>query len=235
MSFRYSPKIITDGLVFYLDAANSNSFVNGSTVWNDLSTYTNNSTLVNAPTFDSSNSGSLLFDGTNEYSNVPINAVPTGNQITISCWTKFNVIQSSSIFSAFNSSGDRQINIHLPWSDSVVYWDCGAVGGTYDRINTSELTVTQKTGWHHWSFTKNATTGSMFIYLDGVIIASGTSKTATIGTISTNIYPCAIAYFGSATPLYYSGNIANMMFYNRALSATEVLQNYNTMKSRFGR
>ena len=233
MSFNYSPKIVNDSsLLFYLDAVNTKSYVSGSTTWTDISKGGNNGTLVNGPSFSSANGGSIVFDGTNDYCNVPISAVPTGNQITVSFWTKFNVTQVSSIFSAYNSAGQRQINIHLTWSDSITYWDCGATGGTYDRINSSTLTTAQKTGWHNWVFTKDATAGTMVIYLDGISLASGTGKTNTIGAISTASKRCAIASFDDT--MYYSGNISSMLLYNRALSATEITQNFNTHKSRFG-
>ena len=233
MSFNYSPKIVNDSsLLFYLDAVNTKSYVSGSTTWTDISKGGNTGTLVNGPSFSSANGGSIVFDGTDDYCNVPISAVPTGNQATVSFWTKFNVTQVSSIFSAYNSAGQRQINIHLTWSDSIAYWDCGATGGTYDRINSSTLTTAQKTGWHNWVFTKDATAGTMVIYLDGISLASGTGKTNTIGTISTTSKRCAIASFDDT--MYYSGNISSMLLYNRALSATEITQNFNTHKSRFG-
>jgi hypothetical protein len=59
--------IITDGLVLYLDAANTKSIVSGSTTWNDLSRSGNNGTLVNGPTFNSGNGGSIVFDGLDDY------------------------------------------------------------------------------------------------------------------------------------------------------------------------
>ena len=233
MAGNVAPNIVNDdSLLFYLDTVNTKSYVSGSTTWRDISKGGNNGTLVNGPTFSSANGGSIVFDGTDDYCNIPISAVPTGSQATVSFWTKFNVTQASSIFSAYNSAGQRQINIHLTWSDSVAYWDCGATGGTYDRINSSTLTTAQKTGWHNWVFTKDATAGTMVIYLDGISLASGTGKTNTIGTISTASKRCAIASFDDT--MYYSGNISSMLLYNRALSATEITQNFNTHKSRFG-
>jgi hypothetical protein len=68
MSFNYSPKIVTDGLVLYLDAANTKSYVSGSTVWNDLSRSGYNGTLTNGPTFNISNGGSISFDGVDDLS-----------------------------------------------------------------------------------------------------------------------------------------------------------------------
>ena len=233
MAGNVAPNIVNDdSLLFYLDTVNIKSYVNGSTTWRDISKAGNNGTLVNSPAFSSANGGSIVFDGTDDYCNIPISAVPTGSQATVSFWTKFNVTQASSIFSAYNSAGQRQINIHLTWSDSVAYWDCGASGGTYDRINSSTLTTAQKTGWHNWVFTKDAITGTMVIYLDGISLASGTGKTNTIGTISTASKRCAIASFDDT--MYYSGNISSMLLYNRVLSTTEILQNYNAHKSRYG-
>ena len=233
MAGNVAPNIVNDdSLLFYLDTVNIKSYVNGSTTWRDISKAGNNGTLVNSPAFSSANGGSIVFDGTDDYCNIPISAVPTGSQATVSFWTKFNVTQASSIFSAYNSAGQRQINIHLTWSDSVAYWDCGASGGTYDRINSSTLTTAQKTGWHNWVFTKDAITGTMVIYLDGISLASGTGKTNTIGTISTASKRCAIASFDDT--MYYSGNISSMLLYNRVLSTTEITQNFNATKTRFG-
>lgn len=233
MAGNVAPNIVNDdSLLFYLDTVNIKSYVNGSTTWRDISKAGNNGTLVNSPAFSSANGGSIVFDGTDDYCNIPISAVPTGSQATVSFWTKFNVTQASSIFSAYNSAGQRQINIHLTWSDSVAYWDCGATGGTYDRINSSTLTTAQKTGWHNWVFTKDATAGTMVIYLDGISLASGTGKTNTIGTISTASKRCAIASFDDT--MYYSGNISSMLLYNRVLSTTEITQNFNATKTRFG-
>ena len=67
MAFSYSPKIITDGLVLYLDAANPYSYVSGSTVWNDISRTMTSGSLINGPTFSSANNGSIVFDGVNDY------------------------------------------------------------------------------------------------------------------------------------------------------------------------
>ena len=90
MAFNYSPKTVTDGLVLYMDAANSKSYVSGSTTWNDISRSGNNGTLINGPTFNSSNGGSIVFDGTNDTTNLG-NILNIGlNSWTISCWFKIN-------------------------------------------------------------------------------------------------------------------------------------------------
>ena len=63
MAFHYSPNIVSDKLVLYLDVANTRSYVSGSTIWNDLTPDLNNGTLINGPTFNSANGGSLVFNG----------------------------------------------------------------------------------------------------------------------------------------------------------------------------
>ena len=66
MATFYSPRIVTDGLVLHLDAGNRRSYVSGSTIWTDLVNNSRTGSLVNGPTFDSSNQGSIVFDGVNE-------------------------------------------------------------------------------------------------------------------------------------------------------------------------
>ncbi len=67
MGIRRGPNIVTDGLVFAVDAANPSSYVSGSGVWKDQTINQNNGTLINGPTFDSENGGSINFDGTDNY------------------------------------------------------------------------------------------------------------------------------------------------------------------------
>ena len=66
MAFNYSPKIVTDGLVFAVDAANKKSYPGSGTTWTDLAG-SNDGTLTNGPTFDSGDGGSIVFDGTDDY------------------------------------------------------------------------------------------------------------------------------------------------------------------------
>lgn len=67
MAFSFSPKIVTDGLVLYYDAANPSSYPGSGNVIYDLSRNRNNGTLINSPSYDTTNGGSLIFDGTNDY------------------------------------------------------------------------------------------------------------------------------------------------------------------------
>jgi hypothetical protein len=96
MGFNYSPKIVTDGLVLYLDAANSKSYPGSGTTWGDLSRSQNNGALVNGPTFSSANNGILTFNGSNQSANMSAAAGTFGTgDFTISFWWKSTAAQSN--------------------------------------------------------------------------------------------------------------------------------------------
>jgi hypothetical protein len=228
MGTKYNPSVVRDGLMMYVDAANPRSYSgSGNTVY-ELKSGGIGGTLVNGTGFSSANNGSFIFDGTNDYIQIPVSYIPTGNQVTVCLWNFGITAQPSSVFNAHKNNNDRVLNIHLPWNDNVVYWDAGT-DGSYDRINTAALSSSQWQGWHHWSFTKNATTGVMEIYLDGILNVSGTGKNRVLDAPD-EVY---IGRFTIISPLYHIGRVSLLHLYNRALTAQEVLQNYNATKKRY--
>ena len=229
MGTKYNPKIVTNGLVYYLDAGNTRSYSGSGLTSYDLKYGGIGGTLVNGVGFGSTNIGYFIFDGTDDFIQVPVASIPTGNEITICLWNYGTTAQTSSVFSSHKADNSRVLNIHLPWNDNVVYWDAGYSAGNYDRINTATLSSAQWQGWHHWSFTKNATTGTMEIYLDGSLNVSGTTKTRTLDTAD----QVFLGRFQITSPLYHIGRVSLIHCYNRSLSAQEVLQNYNATKSRY--
>ncbi len=101
------------------------------------------------------------------------------NQISISFWSNGNMAflpQNTSAVYATNAQNHRQANIHFPWSNSSIYWDCGS-GGPYDRIDKPATNPEFEGTWNHYTFTKNTTTGVMNIYLNGVLWHTGSGKT----------------------------------------------------------
>ncbi|MFT7589887.1 MAG: hypothetical protein ACI959_002108, partial [Limisphaerales bacterium] len=103
--------------------------------------------------------------------------------ITISYWSKGNSGASSTNTTAIEGlDGDnlRQVNVHHPWSNSRIYWDCGNDGSGYDRIDKLATSSEVENQWHHWAFTKNTSSGIMRIYKDGTLWHSGTGKTRPI-------------------------------------------------------
>lgn len=223
--------IVTSGLVLYLDAGNASSYPGSGTTWTDLSVSGNNATLFNSPTFSSSNGGYFIFNGSNQYGDLSIpSLLPTGNEVTFCAWTYGVILKQSNLFWANQSNGGRTINIHEPWVDGNVYWDCGGTSeANFDRIFVNQNPA--YLGWHYWVFTKNASTGIMAMYKDNSVIQTGTSKTLTIPTsVAANIGRQATT--GGVN--YYQGYIAQIQIYNRVLNNTELTQNYNVDKATYG-
>lgn len=104
------------------------------------------------------------------------------NEVTISFWCYGNpdiMPTSSTLFEGTDGANRRQVNTHLPWSNSNVYWDCGN-DGSYDRIDKAATSTDYSGTWNHWAFTKDAVSGEMNMYLNGALWHSGTGKTKTI-------------------------------------------------------
>lgn len=154
--------------------------------------FTNNSTS-NALDVEGENTGTTsgIFT-TNNYCLDNVNGkieIPAGpmadisDEITISFWSYGNKkIQpvNNSIFWARDSLNRRQVNLHLPWGDSKIYFDCGNDGSGYDRISKTATPDEYKGSWSHWAITKNTNTGEMKIYHNGTLWHSGSDKTRLI-------------------------------------------------------
>jgi hypothetical protein len=222
MAFNYSPKIVTDGLVFYLDAANSKSYVSGSTAWNDISRGGNNGTLVNGPTFNSGNGGSIVFDGVNDYVTIPDSpALKLNGNFTIMLWhraiTKTNTFPGPLYKGNSGAGGTGYILFYTSVNNGEIYLK-------RDNIQLP-LTSAVNTYWSHITFTYDGT--NVRGYLNGV-----NSYTSSTVTYSTNNDSSSLL-LGRADQ---SGNaaIGTIQMYSKALSAQEILQNYNATKTRFG-
>ncbi|MBM3958088.1 MAG: LamG domain-containing protein, partial [Gemmatimonadetes bacterium] len=144
-------------------------------------------------------------------------------QVTISLWQYGDAAaqpRSDTIFGGWNG-GSRIVQSHIPWGDSVVYWDAGDTGG-YDRINKGAATSEFEGQWNNWTFVKNATTNTMQIYLNGALWHSG-GGTRTLS-------PITAFYIGSngAGAENYAGMMDDFVVWNRALSAVDILDLYQT-------
>jgi hypothetical protein len=150
------------------------------------------------------------------------------NEITIAFWSK-NVVHenptNTTIVNADDSSNNRQLNIHLPWSNSNVFWDCGNDGSGYDRIDKSIDLELLNENWNHWAFTKNAGTGDMSIFLNGELWHSGTGKTREI-----DVQELFIGANKSLSTAYY-GSVDDFMLFDKALTSDEVLGIMSTRPS----
>lgn len=121
-----------------------------------------------------------------DFVEVPVDGLNNlDSAITISFWSYGNYMQplNNSILEGLNEDGERVVNIHHPWSNGNVYWDCGT-NGAYDRIFRSCYPEIYKGSWNHWAFTKDLNTGQMWIFLNGFPFHTGTGKYKSIEGIS---------------------------------------------------
>ena len=226
------PNIIKDGLVLYIDPSSPNSFFNKtSTTIKDISGNGGNGTLINFGSqtiYDSNNGGSIIFDGTDDGVVYPlstsIQSINVTNQLTLSCFIKINFIsQYRDIVGINKLSGGNPFVFRIHENNQYFFdSDIGDIRRLVYYSGTSNDILNQ---WVQLS----ATIGDdmVCIYKNGVKINS-LSVSGNIKTLDSN--------FGSLPDLGYgpfSGNISQILLYNKKLSDSEILQNYNILKSRF--
>jgi hypothetical protein len=222
--------IATDGLVLALDAANPKSYISGSTIWNDLSGNNNSGSLVNGPIYSSVNLGSFTFDGVStRIDSTTANIVP--NSWTAGCWAMNTKTSGASVFVA-KSGGVPNFdqNFVLGWQNNKFIISGKTIGGVYFGSCTSSFSPSSNSIYNVvGTFDSNTTTLSL--YVNGVL--DNTKIVGSTFTTGSNL-PVQIGCSDGNTPANFArGTIYNTQIHNRALSSSEVLQNYNGQKSRY--
>ena len=212
MALEHHPKIVTSGLFLYYDPANYRSYVgSGITVDNLLAGY--GATLVNSPTFSSSNAGYISFDGINDYAQLTL---PALTNWSFSFWIYNHTVPNSSEKQLLSTNGD-------PTGLSMIFTYYNIWNGT---SNLSTSSVAQST-WTNVVFT-NVGFSSSAIYVNGSLDASFNT--------GNQIYSGNAQLFAiNGTLRNTAVNMGSFIGYNRSLNASEVLQNYNATKKRYGR
>jgi hypothetical protein len=245
MSFNNGPRIVTSGLVLSLDAADQNSYPGSGTTWTDLSGNNNSGSLVNGPTFSSANGGSIVFDGTNNY--VSCGTLGSyGSQMATNGIT-FEFIFSSTYTAAFKQFGtintgiNTVLGINFNRDENDAYSarkTTLAIRGDGNIYLVGAISTDIYTGaFFIVSAVRQASTNQISFYVNGVL------QTTIYGTLTAN--PTSFSNFENSFTIGASNSrgtvinnlacsIPSFKLYNRALSATEVQQNYNALKSRFG-
>ena len=219
MSFNYSPKIINDSsLVLYLDAANSKSYVSGSTTWNDISRGGNTGTLVNGPAYNSANGGSIVFDGVDDCIVVSSNA----NILSKTSYTKISWFYITSYLYNIISGGNS--GAHAFWLGGTANLRAGHNGAWSTVVSTTNLSLNT---WYFGAVTFNTTNGWK-LYVNGVQESTSVSTTTYTGNDE-----ILVGAYGTGTNVF-AGRIAVAQVYNKVLTDQEILQNYNATKTRFG-
>ncbi len=139
-------------------------------------------------------------------------------EITVSFWSwgDPDVLPANhNAFEAFNAQDQRVMNVHLPWSNGNVYWDAGRVGGNVDRIEKAAPESAYEGRWNHWAFVKNATAGTMEVYLNGELFHSGNGKTHPMTGITR-------FHFGNGNAGSYPGVMDEIRIWKKALDQATI-------------
>jgi hypothetical protein len=224
MALHYSPRIVTDGLVLALDAADVNSYPGTGTTWYDISGNGYNGTLVNGPSFlPNQNKGIIALDGVNDIITTGITGIVpnSSSPYTVSVWCYRNR----------NNAGYEEL---------LAQWTNANSGNSFffgfDNSNVrftdnwNPITVSGAGNVNVWmNLVGVYTTTNAYIYLNGTLAATKGS-----GFTYTGVGPFLIGRQGELSSEYFSGNLGNTLVYNRALSTAEIAQNYLATKTRFG-
>jgi hypothetical protein len=224
----YSRGVVRAGLVLDLDAGVPSSYPGTGTTWTDLSVYGNNGTLTNGPTFSSSNGGVIVFDGTDDYVNTSY--TQPLSDFTVICWfKKLDSIYWSPIFGSEVWNNGSGYVFYFSTSNSLHI----VKGGTaVPEITANPSAFGVISNFNCYVVTVNSS-GSASIFVNG-----SNAATANI-TLATQIQKpviigCRYSNDGLGIADKRNIQISNFSFYNRALTAAEVKQNYDATKGRFG-
>jgi hypothetical protein len=222
MALHRGPKIITDGLVLCLDAADRKSYPGSGSIWYDRSGYQNHGTLSNSPSFSNTNGGVIVFDGVDD--SIQTSYSPQFNDFTVIAWfistgatLNYNRIVDKNYINGLWIG--RQNNVANSWGGGVL--EASSPYGRYITLADNQ--------WHMIVSKRQGTTHT--ICGDGI-------NNSTSGTVSSNALSTTTFAFGNWSGANnaqrLTGNIATIQIYNRALSNTEILQNFKAQRYRFG-
>ena len=249
--------IIQNGLVLNLDAGASTSYPGSGTTWTDLSGNSNNGTLTNGPTYSSSNGGSIVFDGTDDYvevttRNTNLEFQPT-QPYSVFCWV-YNL----------PSTGGGTIISNMQGTSTYPGWDLylqtnEIAAHLISSFSTNAIKIAisfdfsaNANKWVNIGYTYNGTSpangtnalNSINFYVNGVLTTTGKNNSG--GTDGFNTTSETITYNTSqrlrVASRWLSGaasdpaafTMSNSLIYNRALTASEIQQNYNATRGRYG-
>lgn len=219
MAFSFSPRIVTDGLTLYYDASNPTSYPGSGNVIYDLSRNRNNGTLINSPSYDSTNGGALIFDGTNDY--IQFTSTYAG---TICFWGIADAGSTDGLQAlvGVSATGDGALRFHGgTFRGGTVPGEAGTPdsndyqNGYVDQFMINGVSNLSRTGQGFYVVPNNRTLTQNFY-----VGAIGNRNVSTIShTFNGRVF---------------KGKMFKVLIYNRQLSNNELIQNFNAQRNRFG-
>ena len=214
MATNYNPKIVTDGLVLCVDAANTKSYPGSGSTFFDLSGNNRHGTLLNSPAHDTEAGGCFHFDATNERISLPINLQNT--QYTVMGIARY----------ATSSGNGRVISATNNW---LMGWYANNTSYYYANsgwVHTGNGGHT--TDWICFAATGDTVAENYKFYRNGVLIKNRTASGLNGPDIIT------LGGWSYGTNEASNCKVAYLSAYQRVLSPTEIEQNYQAVRSRFG-
>jgi len=232
------PKLVTSGLVLYLDAANRESYSGSGNSWRDLGASRFRGTLVNSPTYGQDNCGSIAFNGSTQYANLDSTALGATSDWTISSWVSISSLISTQgneyvMFSQYSAgSGNGRFLFGLRYDSAGTNNKFGMLLG--DRTSpaySSQLLYGTTTPIVNVPYNVAATrSGNVFsIYVNGNLEMTQTFSSFTVTLLQTTNQLGTAGISGT----YFNGKMFSTIVYNKSLTSSEVLQNFNAMRGRF--
>jgi hypothetical protein len=224
-SYSFKP-IVTNGLVLCLDAANTKSFPGSGSTWSDLSGNGKNGTLIGTPTFNSSNGGGIVFNGSSQYVSTNMIFDPT-SAITVSGWVKItnsSVGLSKAIISNHETPSQNGWALgKISTSNKMRFY---AVGSSNLYVEETDDITVNEIVFYVGTYDKS----NLRIYRNGI---QKNSVSSSINFSASNRTVQIARWYDTINDYFWPGNIYSVSIYDRALTATEVLQNYNALKNRY--
>lgn len=227
-----APIDVTSNLVLYLDASNTQSYSGTGNTWFDLTPSVNNGTLINGPTFNSANSGSLVFDGIDDYVDLGSNSItkPTGS-MTLNYW--FKGLSSNQNFATgvgtTGFAGQRGYVLGPEGSTGTQITFFIAVDNTAARLVDFNVAINPNI----WYYISGVFSSSNYLklFLNGVEVAQTTTAIPATQFTGNGI---SLKVGRRGDDYSFSGSIAQVSLYHRALTSAEILYNFNTSKNKYG-
>ena len=230
MSIGYNPKIVMNGLVFCLDAANRKSYPGSGTTWSELKSKVTG-TLTNGPTYSSTNNGAIVLDGVNDY--VTFGSSFTTLDLTdksLQCWIKKT--GSGSGKGIIDKDFDNGAPNYGGWgfwiqSNNKLWWWNHA---NLDLLDDGPNTISTTT-WTNVAVTYDNTSKTANFYINGVLNSSKTNASIVEKSSGSSLLVVGSTRDGSG--FYFDGSISLILGYSRLLSASEIQQNYESSRGRY--
>jgi hypothetical protein len=217
MAVKAGPRVVKEGLILHVDAAVSRSYSGTGLTVNGLVGGIGG-TLVNGVGFGTTDNGYFIFDGTNDYINFGNSSALQQSSGTLSAWAK-----ASSPGAGYRGIIAKQGAYGLFYTDSVLV----AYDWTADAPRSTGINIADNT-WKNVVLTyQSGVSNGTRIYINGVSVLT---TTITIQNQTGNLFGGAEANANQ----FASCQVSSFKMHNRALTASEVLQNYNATKRRYG-